>query len=162
MQLVSILPPRDFSCYAVPLDGLGRLSSFEGEAFPQAAGPDLSSGQGADWDTVDSGSGEQAKRFQSQYGVCVGTAPRHVWVQSLSGRAGCAMGGCRARATALPVVFVGSARSDGSRALTTNHPYGPSLVARSYLMWDATRRELWETAFRSTTCRLPVREYWTQ
>ena len=34
------------------LEGLGQLSSLAGEAFPQAAGPDLSSGQGADWDTV--------------------------------------------------------------------------------------------------------------
>ena len=78
--------------------------------------------------------------------------------------------GCRATATALPVVFVtvllptgsGSARSDGLCALTTNHPYGPSLVVGSYLVWDATRRELWETALLSTTRRLPVREYWTQ
>ena len=78
--------------------------------------------------------------------------------------------GCRATAAALPVVFVtvllltglGRARSDGSRALTTNHPYGPSLVVRRYLVWDATRRELWETALRSTTRRLPVLEYWTQ
>ena len=53
--------------------------------------------------------------------------------------------GCRATATALPLVFVsvllptgsGNGRSDGSRALTTNHPYGPSLVVRSYLVWDA-------------------------
>ena len=30
----------------------------------------------------------------------------------------------------------GSARSDGSRALTTNHPYRPSLVVRSYLVWE--------------------------
>ena len=72
--------------------------------------------------------------------------------------------------TALPVVFVtvllptgsGSVRSDGICALTTNHPYGPSLVVGSYLVWDATRRELWETALLSTTRRLPVREYWTQ
>ena len=78
--------------------------------------------------------------------------------------------GCRATATALPVVFVtvllptgsGSARSDGLCVLTTNHPYGPSLVVGSYLVWDATRRELWETALLSTTRRLPVREYWTQ
>ena len=78
--------------------------------------------------------------------------------------------GCRATATAPRLMFVtvllptgsSSARSDGSRALTTNHPYGPSLVVRSYLVWDATRRELWETAFRSTTRRLPIREYWTQ
>ena len=106
------------------------------------------------------------QRVQSQYGVYLGTAPRHIWVQSLSGtRLLCY--GCRATATALPVVFVtvllltasGSARSDGSRALTTNHPYGPSLVVRNYLVWDATRRELWETALLSTTRRLPVREY---
>ena len=32
------------------------------------------------------------QRFQSQYGVYLGTAPRHIWVQSLSGRACCAMG----------------------------------------------------------------------
>ena len=78
--------------------------------------------------------------------------------------------GCRATATALPVVFVTvllptgsrSARSDGLCALTTNHPYGPSLVIGSYLVWDATTRELWETALLSTTRRLPVREYWTQ
>ena len=47
--------PRDFSCSGVP------LTAWE-EAFPQAAGPDLSSGQGADWD-VDSGSEEQANVF---------------------------------------------------------------------------------------------------
>ena len=45
------------------LEGLGRLSSLEGEACPQAAGPDLFSGQGAGWDTVDSGSEEQAHVF---------------------------------------------------------------------------------------------------
>ena len=55
--------PRDFSCYGVPFEGLGRLPSLAGEAFPQAGGPDLSSGQFADWDTVDSGSEEQANVF---------------------------------------------------------------------------------------------------
>ena len=45
------------------LEGLGRLSSLEGEAFPQAAGPDLFSKQVADWDTVDSGSEAQANVF---------------------------------------------------------------------------------------------------
>ena len=45
------------------LEGLGRLSSLEGEACPQAAGPDLFSRQGAGWDTVDSGSEEQAYVF---------------------------------------------------------------------------------------------------
>ena len=52
--------------------------------------------------------------------------------------------------------------SGSARSLTTNHPYGPSLVVGSYLVWDATGRELWETALLSTTRRLPVREYWTQ
>ena len=45
------------------LEGLGRLSSLEGEACPQAAGPDLFSRKGAGWDTVDSGSEEQAYVF---------------------------------------------------------------------------------------------------
>ena len=45
------------------LEGLGRLSSLEGEACPQAAGPDLFSRRGAGWDTVDSGSEEQAYVF---------------------------------------------------------------------------------------------------
>ena len=43
--------PRDFSCYGVPL----RAWDGYPPAFPQPAGPDLSSGQGADWDTADSG-----------------------------------------------------------------------------------------------------------
>ena len=66
------------------LEGLGRLSSLEGEAFPQAAGPDLFSKQ--------VGLGHCGLRFrsagqrlQSQYGVYLGTSPRHIWVQSLSG-----------------------------------------------------------------------------
>ena len=46
------------------LEGLGRLSSLEGEACPQAAGPDLFSRQGAGWDTVDSGPEEQAYVFR--------------------------------------------------------------------------------------------------
>ena len=32
------------------------------------------------------------------------------------------------------------------------------LVVRRFLVWDATRRELWETAVPSTTHRLPARE----
>ena len=150
------------------LEGLGRLSSLEGEACPQAAGPDLFSRQGAGWDTVDSGSEEQAyvlvpPRCLPWYG-----STTHLGTVVKRTRLLCY--GCRATATALPVVFVtvllptgsGSARSDGLCALTTNHPYGPSLVVGSYLVWDATRRELWETALLSTTRRLPVREYWTQ
>ena len=90
-------------------------------------------------------------RLQSRHAVYLGTAPRHIWLN----RARLLCYGCRATATALPVVFVtvllptgsGSARSDGLCALTTNHPYGPSLVVGSYLVWDATRRELWETLF---------------
>ena len=152
------------------LEGLGRLSSLEGEACPQAAGPDLFSKQGAGWDTVDSGFRRAGLRLQSRHAVYLGTAPRHIWVQSLSGRAGCAMGvGLRLRPSQLCSLLScyrrgsGSARSDGLFcALTTNHPYGPSLVVGSYLVWDATRRELWETALLSTTRRLPVREYWTQ
>ena len=55
--------PRDFSCYGVPLRAWDGYPPLRGEAVPQAAGPDLSSGQGADWDTVDSGSEEQANVF---------------------------------------------------------------------------------------------------
>ena len=55
--------PSVFSCYGVPLRAWGRLSSLEGEACPQAAGPDLFSRQGAGWDTVDSGPEEQAYVF---------------------------------------------------------------------------------------------------
>ena len=131
--------------------------------------PDLFSRQGAGWDTVDSGSEEQAYVFSPATLSTLVRLHDTSGQQSLSGRACCGYG-CRATATALPVVFVtvllptgsGSARSDTLCALTTNHPYGPSLVVGSYLVWDATRRELWETALLSTTRRLPVREYWTQ
>ena len=109
---------------------LERLSSLAGEAFPQ--GPDLSSGQGADWDTVDSGSEEQANVLSPN---TVSTLVRlHVTVAT---RMRWLCYGCGATATALLLVFVtvlvptgsGSPRSDGSRALTTSHPYGPSLVS---------------------------------
>ena len=150
------------------LEGLGRLSSLEGEACPQAAGPDLFSRQGAGWDTVDSGSEEQAYVFSPATLSTLARSTTHLGTVVKRTRLLCY--GCRATATALPVVFVtvllptgsGSARSDGLCTLTTNHPYGPSLVVGSYLVWDATRRELWETALLSTTRRLPVREYWTQ
>ena len=111
--------------------------------------------------------GRACQRLQSQYGVCPATSHPGTVVKRM--RLLCY--GCRATATALPVVFVtvllptgsGSARAargDGFCASTTNHPYSPSLVVGS--LWDATRRELWETALLSATDRLPVREYWTQ
>ena len=43
--------PRGFSCYGVPLRAWDGHPPLRGEAFPQATGPDLSSGHGADWDT---------------------------------------------------------------------------------------------------------------
>ena len=46
-----------------PLRAWDGYPPLRGEAFPQAGGPDLSSGQFADWDTVDSGSEEQANVF---------------------------------------------------------------------------------------------------
>ena len=86
--------PRDFSCYGA-LDGLGRLASLEGEAFPQAVGLDSArlvfrtrrrlGHRGLRFRRA-------GQRLQSRYGVYLGTAPRHIWVQSLSGRACCAMG----------------------------------------------------------------------
>ena len=138
------------------LEGLGRLYSLEGKPFHRP----LSSQQCADltgtpWTQVR----RAGQRLQSRYSVYLGTAPRHIWVQSLSGSACCAMGvGLWLRPPSCvrycPVTDgSGNARSDGSRALTMNHPYGPSLVVRSYLVWDVTRRELWETALLSTKHR---------
>ena len=99
-----------------------------------------------------------------------GTAPRHNWVQSQSGRACCAMGGgLRLRPSQLCSLLSCYRRGQAVLGVTayvlsslSSHPYGPSLAVRSYVMWDATRRELWETARLSTTHRLPVRGYWTQ
>ena len=83
--------PNVFSCF----EGLGRLSSLEGEACPQAAGPDLFSRQGA-------GCRRAGLRLQSRHAVYLGTAPRHIWVHSLSGCACCAMGvGLRLRPSQL-------------------------------------------------------------
>ena len=43
-----------------------------------------------------------------------------------------------------------------------DEPLRPIAGSRgSYLVWDATGRELWERALLSTTHRLPVREHWT-
>ena len=152
-----------FSCYGVPLRAWDGYPLLRG----QAAGLDLFSRQGAGWDTVDSGSEVQAYVFIPPRCLPWYGSTTHLGTVVKRTRC-CAMG--VGLATALPGVFVtvllptgsGSARSDGLSALTTNHPYGPSLVVGSYLVWDATRRELWETALLSTTRRLPVREYWTQ
>ena len=112
--------------------------------------------------------GTAGQHLQSQYGVYPGVAPRHIWVQSVSGRAGCAMGvGLRRRPSQLCSLLScydrsRSARNDGLRASRTNHSYGPSLVVGRDLVWDAAGRELRETALLSTTHGLPVGEYWTQ
>ena len=144
--------PRDFSCYGVPLRAWDGYPPLRGKPFHRPAGQTCLQDKaqiGTPWTE------EHANVF----------SPNTV---SLSGRACCAMGvGLRLRPCSCvryrPVTDgLGSARSDGSGALTTNHPCGPSLVVRSYPVWDATRWELWETALLSTTRRLPVREYWTQ
>ena len=134
-----VVRPSVFSCYGVPLrawDGYPLLR----EACPQAAGPDLFSRQGAGWDTVDSGSEVQAYVFIPPRCLPWYGSTTHLGTVVKRTRLLCY--GCRATATALPGVFVtvllptgsGSARSDGLRALTTNHPCGPSLVVGSYLV----------------------------
>ena len=62
LQLESILPMLVPMCtsLAMGFEGLERLFSLEGEAFRQSAGPDCFSRQSTDWDTMDSGSEEQA------------------------------------------------------------------------------------------------------
>ena len=60
------------------LEGLGWLSPPEGEVYPQAAGPDVSSTQGAEWDTVE-GSEQQANIFSPN------TVSILVWLHVTSG-----------------------------------------------------------------------------
>ena len=160
--------PGDFSCYGVPLRAWDGYPPLPGKPFHRPPGQTCLQDKaqiGTPWTQV------QKSRPTSSVPVwCLRWYGSTSHLDTVAKRTRWLCYGCRATATALPLVFVtvllqtgsGSARSDGSRALTTNHPCGPSLVVRSYQVWDATRRELWETALRSTTRRLPVREYWTQ
>ena len=151
------------------LEGLGRLSSLEGRPVHRPPGQTCFQDKaqvGTPWTQV-----QKSRPTSSVPPRCLTWYGSTTHLGTVVKRTRLLCYGCRATATALPCVFVtvllrrtgsGSARSDGLSALTTNHPYGPSLVVGSYLVWDATRRELWETALLSTTRRLPVREYWTQ
>ena len=78
---------RDFSCYGVPLRARDGYPLLRG----QAAGPDLSSAR-RKLGHCGLRFGRAGRRLQPQYGVFLGMAPRHIWVQSLSGRACYAMG----------------------------------------------------------------------
>ena len=160
--------PSVFSCYGVPLrawDGYPLLRGRPVHRPPSQTCFQDKAQVGTPWTQV-----QKSRPTSSVPPRCLAWYGSTTHLGAVVKRTRLLCYGCRATATALPVVFVtvllptgsGSARSDGLCALTTNHPYGPSLVVGSYLVWDATRRELWETALLSTTRRLPVREYWTQ
>ncbi|CAE7327545.1 unnamed protein product [Symbiodinium sp. CCMP2592] len=97
-QRVSILPmlaPTGIPgtpCYGAILSGGGGLSG--------AAGPDLSTRQGADWDTGDSGSAELANVFSSSTVSTWYGSTSHLGTVVKRTRLLCY--GCRATATALP------------------------------------------------------------
>ena len=155
LRLESILPmlaPMCAQCLLLlwgALEGLGR---------PLLRGR-LSTGRRArlvfktraGWDTVDSGS--KSRPTSSVPPRCLPcTAPRHIWVRSLSGRACCAMGvGLRLRPSQLCsfTVLLPTGSGDGLCALDDEPSLRPIAGSRSYLVWDATRRELWETALLS-------------
>ena len=160
--------PSVFSCYGVPLSAWDGYPLLRGRPVHRPPGQTWFQDKaqvGTPWTQV-----QKSRPTSSVPPRCLPWYGSTTHLGTVVKRTRLLCYGCRATATALPVVFVtvllptgsGSARSDGLCALTTNHPYGPSLVVGRYLVWDATRRELWETALLSTTRRLPVREYWTQ
>ena len=136
--------PRDFSCYGVLLSAWDSCPPLRGKPFHRLSGQTCLQDKaqiGTPWTQV------QKSRPTSSVPIrCLPWYSSTSQLGTVTKRTRLLCYGCRATATALPVVFVivllptgsGSARSDGSRALTTNHPYGPSLVVRSYPVWDAT------------------------
>ena len=130
------------------LEGLGRLSSLEGEAFPRAVGQDLSV--------------KRTKGRLGHSGLNFRTAVHRLQVSSVP--TGCLLWhGSMFRSADALLCYGCRARLRSSLLCSSLYRHVPtgsgSAVVRNYLVWDAIRRE---TAILSATHRLPVREYGTQ
>ena len=83
--------PSVFSCYGVPLRAWDGYPLLRGRPVHRPPGQTCFQDKaqvGTPWTQVQ----KSRPTLQSRHTVYLGTAPRHIWVQSLSGRACCAMG----------------------------------------------------------------------